>query len=82
MEHETAAQREKRNFTHIYAEPRELYSATGVGYLLDLSGRAVKDWAKNGKFPKPFLTIGNFVRWKRRQVTDWIEEQGKEATRS
>ena len=75
MEHEKA-EREKRNFYRTYVEPRELYSAAGVGYLLDLSGRSVKDWAKTGKFPKPFLDSGNFVRWKRKQVTDWIEEQG------
>ena len=76
MEHEKT-ERENRNFTRAYEEPRELYSAAGVGHLLDLSARTVKDWAKSGKFPKPFLDFDRFVRWKRKQVTDWIEEQGE-----
>lgn len=75
----TGDQRQKQNLVREYTEPRELYSAAGVGYLLDLSARTIKDWAKNGKFPKPFIDFDRFVRWTRKQVLDWIESKGKEA---
>ena len=58
-----------------HGERSELYDAEGVGFLLSLSGRTIKRWADEGKFPLPAISDGRFVRWTWSQVKEWMEDQ-------
>lgn len=56
----------------------ELYSAKNVGNKLGLSARTIKDWARDGKFPKPYISKGRFVRWHWTQLDKWVKGEGQE----
>ena len=75
-------EKEPRQPKHTEPEPRLLYSAAGVGYLIGVCGRTIKDWCKVGKFPPPDIVDGkhgHIKRWYRETILKWIEEK-KQAT--
>jgi hypothetical protein len=63
-----------------YTGPRMMYRAEGVGYLLDMSGRTIKDWSKDGRFPPPDIDEGNGKFWFHETIEAWRRRKsGKEA---
>jgi len=49
-----------------------LLKARDVAALCGVSVRTVWDWRAAGRLPQP-INIGRLVRWRRKDIEDWIE---------
>jgi predicted DNA-binding transcriptional regulator AlpA len=53
--------------------PRDLQSVSAVSVRLDMSERAVWQWAREGRLPAPIRMGKRFVRWRKTDIDEFIE---------
>ncbi|MFH1740573.1 MAG: AlpA family phage regulatory protein [bacterium] len=53
----------------------QLLDVSQVAIATGLGIRTIFRWSKAGKFPSPVVRDGKIVRWRERDIADWIEKQ-------
>ncbi len=70
---------------HVYEAlaglvPADLLTPEQVATALGLSHRTLAAWRSSGRNPLPYLKIGGRVRYRRSDVTAWLESQARTST--
>jgi len=56
-------------------ENRDLLTVEQVAERLSMSVRSLQRMVKHGKFPPPIRYTRRLVRWKRSELTAWVDRQ-------
>jgi len=56
-------------------ENRDLLTVEQVAERLSMSVRSLQRMVKRGKFPPPIRYTRRLVRWKRTELTAWVDRQ-------
>lgn len=55
--------------------PSDLLTPDQVAATLGLSHRTLAAWRSSGRNPIPYVKVGSRVRYRRQDVTAWLESQ-------
>lgn len=59
----------------------KLLDVNKVASLLGLGVRTVWRWVASGKLPQPVIREGRIVRWRLKDLLEWLDEQADQNAR-